>query len=220
LSNLKDYREKELRWYLLANLFIFLLMHNVFNIQEIENIEFVEACISITSSIAFSAVLYLYTLLVESLFSSKTKDFFLNFSIFHLPGQKVFSTIKKKCNDYRFTQEQVLNKYLGVYTQMPSRKKERYSYENARWYEIYHIHRENSMVEVSHRDYLLSRDIYISTLSIIFIYVISTRLFDFFPFNMEYFIYLFFMLVVMNIGTYQKSKRFVYNVIALDLQKK
>lgn len=76
------------------------------------------------------------------------------------------------------------------------------------------------MVEVSNRDYLLCRDIYISTFFMILLYFLLSSLLKIISLDIRYLIYLFCMLVITNVGAKQKGKRFVYNVIALDIHEK
>mgnify|MGYP005776032037 CR=1 FL=1 len=100
---------------------------------------------------------------------------------------------------------------------MPTDKKEKYRYKNDQWYRIYHRYRDIPMIFVSNRDYLLCRDLYISTIIIFICYVISCSFLSVFNWNIEAVLYLIFMILVTNISAHFKGKRFVINVLAYDL---
>ena len=67
------------------------------------------------------------------------------------------------------------------------------------------------------RDYLLCRDLYISTIIIIICYVISCSILSVFYWNIESVVYLICMLLVTNISAHIKGRRFAINVVAYDL---
>lgn len=99
---------------------------------------------------------------------------------------------------------------------MPEDKKQAYLYQNAKWYKIYSKNRDVAMIYSSNRDYLLCRDMFISTISLLFWYILSSVV-GFFEFNIIYLLFLFVMLFVNLLTTHIKARRFVYNVISYDL---
>lgn len=217
--NLKDYREKELRWYILANILILLLMQGIFRVDSIDSyFESIKIISKLLRLVTLSTFIFCFILVTESLFPSNLKFTLLYFGVFHLPGETIFTEIKNNPHDKRFTKEQANNKYKDIYDTMPTDKKEKYIYENSKWYSLYTKYRDINMIEFSNRDYLLCRDIYISNITLIVLYLITTFWFQIITFDYEYLFYLLFMLIITNIGTQQKGRRFAYNVIALDLQ--
>ena len=137
-----------------------------------------------------------------------------------LPGEYIFTEIKKKNKDIRFTTDMALQKYSHIYSEIPENLNERKKYENSQWYKIYNLYREIPMVFMSNRNYLLMRDMYVSTLVIVVLYFISCFFFRWLTYEKLYIIYLLGILIITNVATHIKAKRFVYNVIALDIFKK
>jgi hypothetical protein len=76
------------------------------------------------------------------------------------------------------------------------------------------------MIITSQRDYLLTRDIYISTISIIVLYLFFSRVINSINFEWSILIYFLVMICVTNIVTRIKVKKFVLNVLALSVYKK
>ena len=94
--------------------------------------------------------LYIFVLLSDSLFSEGMKNKIIYFWG-HLPGETVFSRMKEKVKDIRFTQEQVLERYKSIYDNMPNQRDHKYRYENSAWYKIYNRYRDNKIVYVANR---------------------------------------------------------------------
>ena len=99
---------------------------------------------------------------------------------------------------------------------MPEETKAAGIYQNANWYKIYSKHRDVAMIYFANRDYLFCRDMFISTMVLSVLYMISiiTKLFEF---SVLYILFLATMLLVNLLATHIKARRFVYNVIAYDL---
>lgn len=220
MKNLKDYREKELKMYILANILVIVILSNTFVVSEILTSEdsWLVLFIKIVDSTLISSSIYIFAFLADAMFSSGLKMKMVYF-LGELPGANVFSSIKTKNNDYRFTSEQVLEKYKGIYDNMPNDLKKRRKFENSMWYSIYDKWRDTDMICISNRDYLLCRDLYISTLIIIIGYILGTTTLNIIEFNWKCIYYLLCMMLVTNISTRLKGKRFVYNVIAYDIRK-
>ena len=76
------------------------------------------------------------------------------------------------------------------------------------------------MVLVSNRDYLLCRDMTVSTVVIFVLYFVMVFLFGVFEFKFESLLYLLLIFILTNWATRQKGKRYVNNVIVCDLNEK
>lgn len=87
-------------------------------------------------------------------------------------------------------------------------------------YQIYAKHRNVPMIFVSHRDYLLCRDIYFATIIIIVFYALIAFLLKTIPFSKQLLALEAVFLICSNIAARQRGKRYVANVIAYDLQEK
>lgn len=217
MKDIKDYRERELPLFVIANVLVFLIIHNLISI-DVNDIPGATKILSeVFSSVVFSAVAYGFILMIECLFTSRLKENLVYlFGAFSLPGYTIFSDIKKKNRDNRFSYEKLVEKHPAIYEGLPSDEKIRKGYENENWYAIYAKHREAQMIRVSQRDSLLCRDVYISVLAMIGMYII-TCLSNLVSFNFSYCLFLVLMAIIANIGANRKAVRFAYNVIAYDL---
>lgn len=220
LNNLKDYRENELKQYVIANALVFLLVHGFINFTDTENIKLVQGIVSLLGTTLLASIIYIFTILVDSVIDDKIKNRLVNLYFMKLPGEYIFTEIKNKNKDIRFTTDMALQKYSHIYSEIPENLNERKKYENSQWYKIYNLYREIPMVFMSNRNYLLMRDMYVSTLVIVVLYFISCFFFRWLTYEKLYIIYLLGILIITNVATHIKAKRFVYNVIALDIFKK
>lgn len=220
LNNLKDYRENELKQYVIANALVFLLVHGFIDFSDSENIKLLQGIVSLLGTTILTSIIYIFTILVDSVIDDKTKNKLVNLFFMKLPGEYIFTEIRNMNKDIRFTKEIALKKYSHIYSEMPENLQKRRSYENSQWYKIYNQYRENSLVFMSHRNYLLMRDMNISTLVILALYLMACFFFKWISYENTYVMYLFIILIITNVATHIKAKRFVYNVMALDISQK
>jgi hypothetical protein len=214
MVNLKDYQTKELCLYVMTNISVLLLLLGFLDHPEQSVIQTIEVISNILNMVILSAAIFTFTFLTDSIFSSEIK---FHLAGFQLPGGKIFSRIKNKNIDKRFSREDAILTYKNIYESMPNEKKERYVYENSQFYKIYNQYRNVTMIMVSNRDFLLCRDIYFSTISTIALYLLLTILFKIIAFDWRYIVYLALMLIVANLGLRNKGWRFVCNIIAYDI---
>ena len=219
LNNLKDYRENELKQYVVANALIFLLVHGFIDFANTENIKLVQGVVSLLGTTLLASIIYIFTILFDSVVDDKIKNRITSLYFMKLPGEYIFTEIKNKNKDIRFTTDMALQKYSHIYSAIPINLNERKKYENSQWYKIYNQYREAPMVFMSNRDYLLMRDMYVSTMVILVLYFTSCFFFKWLTYEKRFIIYLFGVLIITNVATHIKAKRFVYNVIALDISK-
>ncbi len=219
MKDIKDYRKKELPLFIIANFLIFLFVHLFKKIDVNDFTDSVEVLSEVFVTAVLSVVAFGFILVVECLFTSNfKKNLVYFFEILHLPGCTIFSDIKRKNSDNRFSYKKLEEKYSEVYKNLPIDKKERLDYENKQWYAIYAKHREAQIIISSQRDSLLCRDIYISTLVMIVIYIILI-LSNLVTFKFLYLLALIGLAIITNIGANRKAARFAYNVIAYDLNE-
>lgn len=219
LNNLKDYRENELKQYVVANALVFLLVHGFINFANTENIKLVQEIVSLFGTTLLASIIYIFTILFDSVIDDKIKNKIVNLFFMKLPGEYIFTEIKNKNKDVRFTTDMALQKYFHIYSAIPINSDERKKYENSQWYKIYNKYREAPMVLMSNRNYLLMRDMYVSTMVILVLYFIACFFFKWIIYEKLFIIYLLGILIITNVATHIKAKRFVYNVIALDILK-
>lgn len=213
---MKDYREKELKMYILACILFLICMTKGYSLQ-METGEKIMAISAVIDTTLSSSCIYMFVYISDALFSSEIKEKIVSlFGLIKKPAYTVFTDIEKDNRDDRFLKTEVTKRYKDIYANMPEDKKQVYLYQNAKWYKIYSRNRDVSMIYSSNRDYLLCRDMFISTISLSVLYILSIVV-KLFEFNIIYVLFLITMLFVNLLTTHVKAKRFVYNVIAYDL---
>lgn len=213
MKDLKDYRNKELKYYSIACLVVLLYIEDKNNISlnDIFNKNF--------SLLLGTSLIYIFSFILDSIFSYK-ETIIEFFGLIKLPAKTIFSKIEKgKLKDIRFTRNEVLTKYENIYREIHTDKNKKYEYENSEWYKIYSSNRNESVIFYSQRDFLLCRDIFFNTFFILILYVINIFTLKIFSFHLYYIIFLIFMLLLSFIITHSKALKFVTNVIAFDLTK-
>lgn len=224
MNNIKDYRNKELKLYMIANVLIILATSENISYNEITgNTDYIKKIIELLNISLISGFMSIITFLLDSLYSSNIKSKLLNlFDIIPEPGERIFSNIfSNKYKDHRIDINDARIEYNDIKVGMQSLiKKEKKIYENTQWYKIYHKYRNQDMIFISNKDYLLCRDIYIATINIIILYLLFSKIFKIINFSNIYFISILILAVISNISAHGKSKRKVYNVIAYDLSEK
>ena len=73
MKDLKDYREKELSLYIIANILVFLVVHQFISINTDDTIQAVEILSQVFVVTIFSVITFSFTLIVECLFTSGLK---------------------------------------------------------------------------------------------------------------------------------------------------
>ena len=220
-NDIKIYREKELKSYVIGNIILILL-----GSKYVDYIIFAIGSENIGSTLEFlfssslvSSLVYIYTYIIDALIPGDVKNRIIWWNK-GLPGNRVFSDIKNNNKDNRFTTEEVLEKYKSVYNEIREKSEtERKNIENSAWYNAYQKNENSAKVFVSNRDWLLCRDMCAMTL-----WIIIGSVFVFITLRKMPPIWLISVLVFELLGTWGaarvKSKRFVYNVIAKDVRKK
>lgn len=216
MNNIKDYREKELKNYIIGN--ILLLLSYSGNLHKlitwgIDN-SFDTWGIIIESAL-LSSIFYIYVFIMDSLISGEMKFVLCYLGTEKKPGYTIFTNMKNKVKDDRFSQDDVLNKYKEIYENMPI--KNRKKYENNQWFKLYNGCKNEGKVYTSHRDYLLCRDLCVSSGWIFVIYLVLVFWLNIFCFSWRVCAFVLLEIVVTNIAMRVKGERFAYNVIAVDI---
>lgn len=222
MKDIKDYRDKELRYLLIANAILFIFCTKYVGQLESFNLErdYIKFIADIVGTTLVSGVISLIAYIFDSIYSSGLKDILLGFGLFKKPGCTIFTRISdNKIKDDRFTNAQVKEKYQTILHGLPSDKKEKLKYENSAWYLIYNKYRESTMIQVSQRDFLLCRDLYIATITFLILYLIGL-LSGLASFSIVYILYLIILCCILNIAAHIKASRFVSNAIAIDIATK
>lgn len=214
MDTLKSYRDNEIKWYIFTYL---LIAVGVYGTNFFQSPISTDACkfgdLVITAT--FSGAICTLAFVMDSLFSSKLKETLVFFGKMKVPGASVFSRIKNgKLKDNRFTNAEASQKYRVVIENIPENNAE--NFENAQWYKLYNKCKEQGAVVSTHRDFLLCRDLYITTISIFLLSIIG-MISQLIKFSWILLIYLGAMLILTNLATHNKAHRFVNTVVAIDM---
>lgn len=213
---MKDYREKELKMYVLACVLFLICLTKGYSLQ-METGKIIVSISAVIETTLASSCIYMFVYISDALFSSEIKDALVSlFGKIKKPAYTIFSDIEKKDVDGRFMKTEAMERYKDIYANMPEDMKQADKYQNVQWYKIYSKHREVGMIYSSNREYLLCRDMFVSTISLSILYTISIYV-KIFEFNKIYTVFLVAMLLINLLTTHIKARRFVYNVIAYDL---
>ncbi|MBE6005381.1 MAG: hypothetical protein E7232_15135 [Lachnospiraceae bacterium] len=223
-KNLKDYREKELKYYAIGNALVITLLTGVIrsiynNLDDTSIDVLIEIGKELMVSCILSSVLYVYLFLLDAIVPGDCKDKICMLCR-KLPGETIFDDIRNgRIKDNRFTIQQFEEKYKAVFDELDKLElKNKYCLSNSTWYGIYKVWEFSPMVFVSNRDYLLCRDLCVATLWISIIYL-ALVLFSIIPFSCNVIITLLIEMILTNVAMRSKQKRFAVNVIATDIKK-
>lgn len=216
---MKDYREKELKWYIFAYLFLIIGVRSseiiTYGISDWFSI--IEKLLS--SSLLGGAICTL-AFVADCLYTAELKEKLLCFGFITLPGKTVFTRILNgEINDMRFDTRIAQEKYKEIINGIPSSKKDKEKYENRKWYSLSRIHEDDPRVKTAHHDYLLSRDLYTTTVTLALL-TVAGMAFKVIQFSWIQIGYLIAMLILTNIATHLRAHRFVNSVIAVDMNHK
>ena len=219
MNDIKDYRNNELKNYVIGNILLVLyfsgMLSKFFSEDINDNLNIWSIAIE---SALISSIIYIYVFLLDSMIPGDIKQKIAYFHIGKLPGYTIFTKMKQSVRDNRFTQSDVMKKYDEIYANMPIDRKEREKYENAQWYKLYKDCKNESKILISNRDFLLSRDITIITLMLLIIYLtlVGLKIMVFSKIIVEIIAG---ELIVSNVSMRGKARRLPYNVISEDIYK-
>lgn len=215
MSTLKSYRDNELKWFILAYLFLTIGSGNpdIIKNNDTETLSKIEGLIS---TALISGAICSLAFVIDSLYSQVIKDTLLYLGITKMPGTTVFTQIKNgTLNDVRFETSQAQKRYKDIIDNIPM-SKSKAGYENSKWYKIYVKHKEDSAISSVHRDFLLCRDLYITTISLAVLTGIAMAV-KLVSFSWILLGYLLAMAIITNCAAHNKAHRFVNTVIAVNI---
>ena len=217
MNDIKDYRNNELKNYVIGNILLVLYFSSIFdNLFTLDINSNLNIWKTLIESALVSSIIYVF--LLDSLIPGDIKQKVAYFHIGKLPGYTIFTKMKQNNKDDRFTHADIVKKYASIYSNMPVGKKEKGKYENAQWYKIYNNYKNESKILIANRDFLLSRDLTIITIMLIIIYFILIGL-KIIVFSKTIVTVMLIELIVSNISMRGKATRLAYNVISEDIYK-
>lgn len=216
---MKDYREKELKWYIFAYLFLLIGISGQGLITSGGDNGF-SSVEKLLSSSLLAGVICTLGFVFDYLYTAGIKDVLLNLGIMTLPGKTIFTRISKgKVSNMRIDTKEAQGKYNDIISAIPTDKKAREKYENTKWYALSRMHEDDPRVKTAHRDYLLTRDMYTTTITMLVLTAVGMGAnviqHSWIPIG-----YLATMLVLTNIAAHARAHRFVNSVIAVDMNSK
>ena len=106
--NIKDYREKELKTLVIANILVILCLNELITFEGIlEENSYMKLLVTIINSGLFAAIIYTMVTVFDCMISSKLKRYIV-FWWFPMPGETIFSDIKTDAKDERFTSAEAI----------------------------------------------------------------------------------------------------------------
>lgn len=221
INEFKSYRNKELKYFVLSNLLIVLLLNDT--LKFLINLNFNTSIFEIIQLVLTGSFLYLFVFVLDSLIPISLKNKMLlyfrikkEYKFFQMPGEYIFTKLKNGSKDLRISKERVMNRYKFIYEKMPENDYKRREYENDNWYYLYRKYEKNGRIETVQKEYLLCRDMVSSFCVLVLIYII---LFCIGLVNLSYYIvgYFIFMYSILLICSRNKANRYIINVIVEDI---
>lgn len=220
--NIKDYREKELKSFIIGNVLLLIIFSNDFKtLLYSVDINIKLSWIGIVSGIItegmISSVIYVFSFILDSSVSEKIKRIITNLW-FPMPGEIIFYEIREKCKDIRFTSEQAKIKYKEIYKILDdyNNEKNRRHISNSNWNRIFKKYQEQTKILISHRDYLMCRDMCVFTAYVGCLYLIFVLL-GIMCFSYKLLLFILFEWFILMLASKNKARKFVYNVIDEDI---
>lgn len=208
--DIKEYRKSEIPLLLIGcTLLLFLISGDLHTM--------LDEWFSYFSSAMIGAIVSIFVYIGDALISTKQKD-----NIIYLwkqipqPGETVFERTCKDGYDKRFTSEEVKERYGVENILKITDDRERRKIENSIWYMASSRVKDETKILVSHRDYLMSRDMFFAIFEYLVLYVIFCLLMQY-PINCRFIVFLIILMIAIRKGISTKATAFVDNVIAVDI---
>lgn len=112
--NIKDYREKELKTLVIANILVILCLNGLITFDGIlEENNYMKLLVTIINSGLFASIIYTLVTVCDCMISSELKRYIV-FWWCPMPGETVFSDIKTDAKDGRFTSAEAIESYEEI----------------------------------------------------------------------------------------------------------
>lgn len=220
--DLKDYRKNELNNFVFGNILVIIFFSGLLDkclyfYAELSGWTLFK---TLFSSAIFSSIFYMFVFISDSLLSQNFKNKLIWF-IKGRPGDSIFTNIRAKNKDFRFTSELALNSYEEIYNEIDQEDdiKNKRVIENSSWYKIYKKYERHPQIYNSQRDFLLCRDMTFMTLFITICYI-GMQIYRGEIISIKMILFFIVEFLISWCAARNKSKAFAYNVIALDLSER
>lgn len=217
---MKEYRKKELVAYVVGNALLILMITGAFDDFYLADSKGVSIIVRVLlESVLPVTVLYTYVLIADSIVPSKIKD-----AIVYLPcgapGSRIFSIIRNKKGDKRFSSEEARNQYSDIYKKIDEigeKTNQSKEIQNTEWYAIYRQHADEGSICTAQQDFLMVRDMSSMTILIILLYLFISLSTDYLLFSCKMIVTLLSEFLITWIAAKSKAMTFALNVIANDI---
>lgn len=119
--NIKNYREKELKSYVIGNILVMLLLSGSLDTYILGSInEIADGISALVQILVSSSIMYIFVFLLDSFIPGTLKFKIAYFPFGRQAGYTIFTDMKDNLKDDRFAREDVLDKYHSIYEKMPS----------------------------------------------------------------------------------------------------
>lgn len=212
--DIKEYRKTEIPMLLLGcTLILFFISGDIKSI--------LENWYDFLSSAFLGSIVSIFVFIGDGLISSKQKDDIIYlWGLIPQPGETVFDKVINEGYDKRYTAEDVRKRYgsdLALLDHIDDTKAKRQK-ENSIWYSASNRVRDITKVLVSHRDYLMSRDMFFAVFEYLILYIIFC-LFVKYSISKRFVFLMLILLAAIRLGVKNKAEAFVDNVIAVDISE-
>lgn len=223
MDEFKSYRNNELKYYVFANVVVWFFLRNGDGIwlRIIEEISYLENINKILELSLVSVVTYIIIFVFDSLIPGNVK-WKMAYWILPEPSEIVFEDLRKKDNDERFTYEQLQKKCRKIYKNIDecADEKKKYRVSKNKWYSLYLKYEKEDKIKSSKRDYIITRDLYISTIVILMICLVMYLKFSTNLIPNSFLCIVLLEMILLKIAVRLRGIRLCRNVLALHVVKK
>lgn len=210
MNNLKNYKIKEIQYFICANsIIITLFSTKISHKYFVNNYDFV---FSVFTFLGSMGIIYIYSNILDSVLSTKVKNILVFGKIAKMPGNKALTKLfYKNYSDFRVSTINLQRFYKNTWKEINQNSQDEL-YQNKKWYALYIAVRNESIIFFSNSNYLLTRDI--SVLSIVF--VISYPFLPRFPYiyyNYKVHIYFIVIWIIATYAAHKTGEKFANNVL-------
>ena len=215
----KDYKEKELRQFILAYLLITVASIALHTDFSADNADLLDTLLKMAAMDIWVSGLSVLVVILNEIWPDAMKTKIVYGS---MPSDTIFSEIAAEENEFCFDVDVAKEKYKRFSTLPPDK-------QSAEWYKLLHARKEADCGNVieGQRMQLMTRDICISTLSLLILTLLTVAIFTALkPDGQEYWrifavpvLYLSVMFFVTKVAAKNRARRFVELVIREDLIK-
>ncbi len=222
MDEFKNYRKYELKYFVFANIvLLYFLKQGNKNVAAIfEQADYLENINKILCFSIVSVVTYIIIFVFDSLIPGNIK-WRMVYWVLPKPSESVFYTLSKNDKEDRFLLDELKTKCEKIYDKLDhcDDKEMKKRISKIEWYNLYLKYENEEKIKSAKRDYVITRDLYVST-AVILILSIASLCYSKELIPKAYFIALIIEFCVLKRATRVRGERLCGNVIALYVRRK